>query len=274
VFCGALLGRPTPEGSTLEMMNELAIGIVTFACSFGAALVGMALHKRLPDAHLDSESKDVLKLVMGLIGTMSALVLGLLIASAQSAYNSQSGRLQHIAADIIQLDHMLASYGPEAKDTRDLLREAVRTAHDRLWSSDGVRTEKLDPLMRLQGERFMAHLQGLTPRNDAQRFLQSQALQLSETIGQARSLMFEQARSSVSWPFLTILLFWISMLFLGFGLLVRFHATVAIAALIGSLSVAAAIFLILDLGSPYAGLIQLSDLPLRDALAQIDQGTP
>jgi hypothetical protein len=256
-------------------MIELAVGIVTFVCSFGAALVGMALHKRLPDAHLDSESKDVLKLVMGLIGTMSALVLGLLIASAQSAYNSQSGRLQHIAADIIQLDHVLALYGPETKDTRDLLREAVRTVHDQLWSSDGVRTEKLDPReMRLQGDRFIAHLQGLTPRNDAQRFFQSHALQLSETIGQARSLMFEQARSSVPWPFLMILLFWISVLFLGFGVLVRLHATVAIAALIGSLSVSAAIFLILDLGSPYSGLIQLSDLPLRDVLAQIDQGAP
>jgi hypothetical protein len=255
-------------------MNALAVGIATFVCSFGAALIGMALHKRLPDTHLDSDSKDFLRLVMGLIGTMSALVLGLLIASAQSAYNGQNGNLRHLAADVIQVDRTLELYGPETKDTRVLLRNAVRTAHDRIWSSEGVRIAQLDSQdILLQGDRFMAGPEELTPKNDAQRFLRNRALQLSATIGQTRSLMFEQARSSVSWPFLVILLFWLGVLFAGFGMLVRFHVTVVIAALIGSLSVSAAVFLILQLASPYAGLIQISDLPLREALAQIDQGT-
>jgi hypothetical protein len=251
-------------------MNALTIGVAAFACSFAAALVGMALHGRLPGDHLDGESKDVLKLVMGLIGTMSALVLGLLIASAQSTYNGQNASLQHMAADVVQLDHMLAIYGPETKEARGLLREGVDTVRERIWSSDGMQTEKLDPRdMRAQADRFLAALQELKPANDAQRFLQAQALQTSVAIGQTRSLMFEQAHSSVAWPFLVILVFWISVLFLGFGLLVRFHTTVAVVVLVGALSVSAAIFLILELGNPYNGLIQISDLPLRDALGQI-----
>lgn len=256
-------------------MSPLLIGSLTFALSFGASLAGMTLHNRLPDDHLDSDLKDVVKLVMGLIATMAALVLGLLVASAQSSYNSQNGNLQQLAADMSQLDHALAIYGSELTNARDLLRQLTVTVHDGIWTTNGVQTANLDPrVVRSQADTFFAALQSLTPKTDAQRFAHSEALQLSASIAQVRSLMFEQVRSAIAWPFLAILIFWISVLFLGFGLLARFHATVAIALLIGSLSVSAAIFLILELGDPYTGLIELSDAPLRDVLAQIGQGAP
>ena len=89
------------------MMSSLAIASVVFSCSFGAALVGMVLHVKLPDRHLDTESRDVVKLVMGLIATMAALVLSLLIASASSSYNQQSSELNAVSANIILLDRTL-----------------------------------------------------------------------------------------------------------------------------------------------------------------------
>jgi hypothetical protein len=253
-------------------MNPVVIGLITFGCSYGAAVVGLTLHSKVPERHLDGDSKDVMKLVLGLIATLSALVLGLLIASAQNLYSTQSGNVQKLAGNVAVLDHVLELYGPGANDTRELLRQAVAAVHDQIWTANRVQAANLDPRStRYEADRFAKALQGLAPKSDAQRFLQAQALQLSGTIGETRSLMFGQASSSVPWPFLVVVIFWVTALFLGFGLFARFHATVAVALLVGSLSVAAAIFLILELSKPYAGLIQLSDEPLRDVLAQIGQ---
>jgi hypothetical protein len=101
--------------------------------------------------------------------------------------------------------------------------------------------------------------------------MQSRAVQESESIAQSRLLMFEQLDGSISWPFLTVLVFWICVLFLGSGLFTRYNTTVTVALLVGALSVAGAIFLILELSEPYRGLMRLSDEPLRNAMTQIDR---
>ncbi len=125
-------------------MSSLAIALVVFSCSFGAALIGMVLHVKLPDHHLDTDSRDVVKLVMGLIATMSALVLSLLIASANSSYDRQSSELKALSTKILLLDRTLKFYGPGAKEERDGLRDAIVQTHDRIWSRKGVRPENLD----------------------------------------------------------------------------------------------------------------------------------
>ena len=124
--------------------SSLAIASVVFGCSFGAALIGMVLHVKLPDNHLDQDSRDVVKLVMGLIATMSALVLSLLIASANSSYYRHSGELKTLSANILLLDRTLKFYGPDAKEARDGLRDAIRQTNDRIWSPNGVRPKNLD----------------------------------------------------------------------------------------------------------------------------------
>jgi hypothetical protein len=187
----------------------------------------MVLHVELPDRHLDTDSRDVVKLVMGLIATMSALVLSLLIASASTSYDRQSNELKALSTDIILLDRTLESYGPGAKVARDRLRDAVRQAHDRIWSPDGVRPENLDSrATRNSVNANIEQLLRLSPKTDAERMMQSRAVQESESITQSRLAMFEQLDSSISWPFLTVLVFWICMLFLGFGLFARFNPTV------------------------------------------------
>lgn len=232
----------------------------------------MTLHVKLPDHHLDSESKDVVKLVMGLIATMAALVLSLLIASASSSYQAQENELQSLSANVILLDRLLTFYGPDAREPRHLLHQGMADLHDRVWSADGAGGADLDPRTTQSiANAFVAGLQSLSPSTDSQHALKSQALQLSQSLGQTRLLMFEQSGSSISWPFLTVLVFWICMLFLGFGLFARFNATVTVALFIGAVSVAGAIFLILELNEPYRGFMRVSDAPLRDALAQIDR---
>ncbi len=253
-------------------MNQFAIASVVFGCSFGAALVGMVLHVKLPDHLLDPDSRDVVKLVMGLIATMAALVLSLLIASASTSYDRQSSELKALSVNIVLLDRTLEFYGPGAQAARDGLRDVVRHTHDRIWSPEGVRPEDLNSMeTRNSAKANVERLHTLSPQTDMERMLQSRAIQESENISQARLLMFAQLGGSISWVFLTVLIFWISMLFLGFGVFARFNATVTLALLVGALSVAGAIFLILELNDPYRGLLRISDEPLRNAIAQIDQ---
>ncbi|MGC2200088.1 MAG: hypothetical protein WA633_08085 [Stellaceae bacterium] len=253
-------------------MSSFAIASVVFGCSFGAALIGMVVHIKLPDHHLDTDSRDVVKLVVGLIATMSALVLSLLIASANSSYDRQSSELKALSANILLLDRTLKFYGPGAKAARDGLRDAIVQTHDRIWSREGVRPVNLDSRATQNSVNAnIEQLLNLSPKTDAERMMQSRAVEESESIAQSRLAMFEQLGSSILWPFLTVLVFWICMLFLGFGLFTRFNATVTVALLVGALSVAGAIFLILELSEPYRGLMRISDEPLRNAMGQIDR---
>jgi len=101
--------------------------------------------------------------------------------------------------------------------------------------------------------------------------VQSQALRLLGTLGDTRLLLNEQARGSISWPFLLVLVFWLTVLFVGFGLFARSNATLIAALLLGALSVAGAIFLILELNRPYGGVMQISIVPIRNALEQMNR---
>jgi hypothetical protein len=207
---------------------------------------------------------------MGLIATMAALVLGLLIATALSSYNTQNANLRKLAADILQQDHYLAMYGAETEDLRDQLRQLVARAHDQIWSSTGVNIEYLESdKIQEQTGRFLATIASLSPKTELQSFAQKQALQFGTQIGELRALLVEQRGAASSGLFLVVLVLWLSVLFLGFGLVAPFHATNITAIAFGALSISAAVFVILELGEPYRGFIQLSDLPLRDALTQM-----
>jgi len=247
-------------------VSAMAISWVVFACVFGAALLGMFLRATLPEHHLSADSKDVVKLGMALIATMSALLLGLLIASAKGSYDAQSGEVTQMSANIIQLDRILARYGPETKGVRDVLRRTVVSV-DRNWSRGTSRSEKLDSAeTRAGGASFYEQIQELAPRNDFQRSLQGQALQIALDLGRARALLLEQAGSSIPTPFLVVVVFWLAVIFTSFGLFAPYNATVIATLFVCALSVSGAIFLILELDSPFAGLMQISDLPLRNAL--------
>lgn len=248
-------------------MSLMAISWIIFACVFGGALLGMLLRKLLPAHHLNSDSKDVVKLGTALIATMSALVLGLLIASAKTSFDAQRGEFTQMSANIIQLDRILARYGPETKEARDVLRRAALSL-DRNWSGGTSRAEKLDSAeTRAAGANFYEKIQELAPRNDFQRLIQGQALQIALDLGRGRSLLLEQAGSSIPKPFLVVMVFWLAIIFTSFGLFAPCNATVIATLFVCALSVSGAIFLILELDTPFAGLMQISDIPLRNALA-------
>ncbi|MBV8651267.1 MAG: DUF4239 domain-containing protein, partial [Alphaproteobacteria bacterium] len=169
---------------------------------------------------------------------------------------------------VITLDRMLALYGPDTGEVREQLRRMVESSVDRIWPRDRPHPATVTPVPP-QGQVGAIYIavQKLTPQTDSQRFLQGQVLQSLATIGQTRALMFEQNSEPISWPFLVVLIFWVGVLFAGFGLLAARNATAIAALLVGALSVAGAVFLVLELSQPYGGMLQLSSAGLENALA-------
>jgi hypothetical protein len=249
-------------------MSSIAISSIVFACVFGGAVLGMIIRPVLPEHHLSADSKDVVKVGMGLVATLSALVLGLLVASAKSSYDAQSSELTEMSSKIVLLDRVLVHYGPEATEARDLLRSSVMRALDQMWSKDRTSSSQLEP-QSAGGEALFERIQGLSPKDEAQSSLKAQALSIAMAIGQTRWLMYEQGAASISMPLLAVLVFWLTALFISFGLFAPRNGTGVASLLISALSVSGAIFLILEMYAPYAGLIQVSRAPLRAALAQL-----
>jgi hypothetical protein len=235
-----------------------------FACLFGAGLLGVRVRAMLPEDHLSPETKDGVKVGMGLVATMAALVLGLLVASTKGAYDTQKNEVTQMAAKIVFLDRVLANYGSETAETRDLLRRSVGSAINRMWpDKKSSQAAQLDP-SATSGEAFFNSIQQLSPQNDAQRSLKSQAVQVTTDVGQMRWLLFEQTESSISVPMLIVLIAWLAIIFVSVGLFAPPNATVIVALMLSALSVA--IFLILELDMPFDGVIQISSAPMRNAL--------
>src|SRR5580692_925129 len=249
-------------------MNSIEISSITFAFAFGGSILGMLLRTALPERHMNPESKDAVKVTMALVSTMSALVLGSLIASAKSSYDTQKNELTDMSSKVILLDRVLAHYGPEAKEARDELRNSVVGAIEQMWSSDRTGLSQSEPVTS-NPEALYDKMQSLAPKNDAQHSAQSQALSLVISLGQTRWLMYEQRASSGSVQLLMVLIFWLTALFISFGLFAPRNATVFVTLLVSAISVSFAIFLILELNNPYVGVIRISDAPLRSALAHL-----
>ena len=251
-------------------MSALAIGTIVFACLFGGALGGMFVRARLPDHHLTKETEDVVKLSMGVIATMSALVVGLLIASAKGSFDTKDAELKQFSADLLLLDRQLVHLGAETKEARDLLRRYTLYKIDATWpgeASHPVETARGPMLL----EDVQDRLRALVPQNDAQRWLQASALQISGDLAQIRWLLREQMGATVPTAFLLILVFWLTIIFGSFGLFAPRNPIATVALLLCSLSVAGAIFLILEMAHPFGGLIEISSAPMRDALAHLGQ---
>jgi hypothetical protein len=249
-------------------VTSIVISSIVFACVFGSALVAMFVKRALPEHHLSADSKDVVKLGMGLIATLAALVLGLLIATAKGTYDTQSSAIKELSANVLLIDRILAQYGPETKEARDLLRSGVEASVDHLWPNDSARHSDLTPgEARAAMEAMYDKVAGLSLQNDAQRALKARALETTTDLLQARLRLFARQDNSLPLPFLVVLVFWLSILFAGYGLLAPPNATVVAVLVVCTLSVSGAIFLMLELSTPFAGIMQVSSAPVRDALS-------
>jgi hypothetical protein len=243
--------------------------LISFGVIFGGSLAGIVLRSVLPERYFTNEEKDVLRLGLGLVTMLSALVLGLLVSTAKSSYDAKRGQLTQLATDVILVDRSLELYGSETSNARHALREQVAAVADQI---DSLRYRSSKP-QALSSEAelsdFYQMVRRLSPRDDGQRALKAEVLRISAEIGQIRASSLARESSSIPIPFLVVLVFWLTALFAGFGLFASRNPVAATALCVCALIVSTAIFLILDMDQPLTGLMKLSDEPLRNALAVI-----
>lgn len=250
-------------------MSDVGLAAITFLCTLGAALIATAVRTLLPPPHMSRETQDVVRLGMGLVATMTALLLGLVTAAAKGSFDSQDAGMRSAAAGIVTLDRHLARYGPEAGPIRDALRNAVATRIEAIWPASGAG----HGLGSLKGpgpaEKIEDQVLALAPADDTHRWLKSEALRLCEEVLRTRTMMVGNAAGSVPRPFLMVVVFWLMMTFASFGLYAPRNATVIAVLFIAALSVALAVYLILELDDPFTGVIRISSAPMRSALASL-----
>ena len=253
-------------------MTALGVAAVTFVCTVGAALLGTVMRGALPPAHVTKESQDAIRLGMGLVATMTALLLGLVTAAAKGSFDSQDAAVKDAATNIVLLDRLLARYGPETQPTRDLLRRALGARIEATWPTRG-KPQARDVAQPRAGpspaEEVENQILRLSPETDAQRWFKSEALTLTQAVLRARWVLDTTAGGSVPQTFLVVVIFWLALTFASFGLSAPRNATVVTVFLMSAFSVAAAVFLIYELDSPFDGVVRISSEPLRNALANV-----
>lgn len=246
----------------LLILLVAALGMVT----------AMLASRVVPQAHLGSDGRDVIKLGLALVATLVALVLGLMIATAKSGFDAQGTSVRQLAANLILLDRVLAEYGPEAAPPRELLKIGAVKLRQRLWPDDGGAPPSLEPdEARKEMHAFSLQLMALAPSDDSGRFLKARAMQLTTDLGASRFQLFVQGSSRLPGAFTVILAAWLFILFAGYGLIAPRNGTVVAALSACSLSVAAALFLIIEFTDPFDGAVRVSGQPITQAIIQMGQ---
>ena len=247
-------------------MNSYNISLLVFAVVFGGALLGILLKAILPETHLNSESREIVKLSIGLIATMTALVLGLLVSSVKSSFDGKNEEYNRICSNLVILDRTLAQYGPESAPIRMRLKLAVTARSEQLTDRTGDRVTKADAYTNMIAlEQLQEGIRALQPANDGQKELKARALSVSTLIIAERWHLLGGVASAVPKPFLFMVVVWLAIIFLSFGLYAPRNTTVLAALVLAAISVAGALFLILEMDRPFDGIIHLSNAPLRNA---------
>jgi len=251
-------------------MSALLISFIILAFMLSGMVLGSYLRLVLPDYHTQADSKDILMTAAATMGTLIALIIGLLVTSAKSTYDDTSSSITQSGAKIITLDYYLSHYGPEAKELRVLLRQDTAAAIGRMWPDEDAQGSVWAKMMAADETADLYNkIRELSPQNDAQKYLQTQALQITADMMQTRWMLIEQSQVNLPRMFLVVLTFWLTVLFIQFGLLAPRNRTALSAVFICALSMAGAIFLILELNHPLEGRIKISSAPMQKTLSLI-----
>jgi hypothetical protein len=248
-------------------VSSLILSLVVFVVVLAGAIIGAFLRNILSDRVLTADSKEVVKLGAGLIGTLAALVLGLMVAAAKGSYDTQNNDVRKIASDVMLLDLTLEHYGPEARGTRDLLRHALGPMVEQIWRENSSNAAMRVPFeATVAGNAAYDSIRQLSPQDEFRRGLKAQALDIATDLAKTRTLLFQEASQSIPTAFFVALVFWLAAMFVSFSLFTRVNAAVAVVLVVLALSFSGAIFLIQAMNDPFAGPLQISSAPLRNAL--------
>jgi hypothetical protein len=258
----------------VPQMTDEQLSLVLGGTVFAGGAVGLVLQHFLHERFTTGGPRDMIGAVVGLLTLLSALVLGLLIWTAYGVYSGQNIAVQTLAAKLLQLDHALIDYGPDADAGRAQLKQDLAGTIKDIWESDQGAAEFAahnfaeanDNLSRKQ-----SYLESLTPSTDKQKQALAAATQTIDSIGQSRLQMSFALESPVSYPLIYVVIAWATGLFCGFGLMSRGNQMSIVVLAFGALAIASAVYVILDLSSPYSGVFGASPAPLEQVLAYMSQ---
>lgn len=251
-------------------MTPFSISLIFLVCIFGSTVFGLYFSDLLPIHHLNNNSRDSLRTGAGLMATLAALVLGLLVASSKESFDQMKAGIVQSSAKVILLDRTLANYGAETKEIREELRRIVVSLRDHIWPKSGGNKETLKQVEKNPRiEDIHNMLQELVPRDEKENNLKQQALELCNEVMLERWLLIEGAKNPPPTLLLTVLAFWLIVLFAIFGLLAPRNATVITVLFLCTLSVAGTVFLILEMERPLEGLFKVSSISIDRALEHL-----
>lgn len=248
------------------MRSPLIIAILFFATVMAGAVAGWSLRKRLPKDHLTEETKSVVSVSMAVVATISALVLGLLISNANTAFSALGGEVTALSAGIIRLDNILRRYGSETEPARQLLREFVERKTADLFPEDTADVDLSNAATYELLQRLEDSMLSLQPANERDKWWLEQAMTLAGKIGDIGWLMAQQAGQGTPKAFVVLLAFWLTSLFASFGLFGPPNRTTLVFVVLCALAAAGAIGMILELEKGFGGMVHVSPLPMRQAL--------
>jgi len=252
-------------------MNSILVSLIVLGAAIAGSLLGYLLQRLLPDRYLQSETKEIVWLGTGLIATMAALVLGLLVDNAKSSFDDENASFRELALNVVMLDRTLASYGQEAQPAREQLKRTIEQVIESLWPQDpSAESAAIDDVkITAEGHALVESLRKLAPRDDTQTSLKSSAVQLSTDLTRDRWRLSQSSESSLPVPFLVVLALWLALLFGSFGLFAPRNPLAFAAMIVCAASVAGAVFLIVDLDQPFHGIVKISPAALEDALSKL-----
>jgi Protein of unknown function (DUF4239) len=249
-------------------MHSFAVSSLIFAIVFGGAIAGMFLRRALPEEHFGTDAKETVRLAIGLIGTMTGLVLGMLVSSSKTYYDGQKNVVAQMSSQVILLNTLLVEYGPEAKPIRREAHQFVEDAVDRIWPKEESRLFELRPTNN--GDKVRAELDSLVPKDERQAALRAQ---IEAVVRDARNtywLMFlESEQTSLATPLLVVVTAWLVTIFVSFGIFAPKNPTVMVTLLVCAIAVSGAIFIIMEMYAPFSGILKISPVAVRDALSQM-----
>lgn len=253
-------------------MSSLAIACTLFGWVLVSTLAAMMIASRLPGHHIGGDFKDIVRLGLGIIGTLTAMVLGLLVASAKGTYDAQSGTVKEISAQLAVIDRVLARYGAEAAGARERLHELAQATLDQMWPQDAkAAVEFSGGASRNAGEALFEEIAKFEPANDTQRMLKSRAQDMLVGLAHPRQRLLVNSERSIPSQLLVVLGIWQAVLFAGIGLLAPRNAAGIAVLMVCMLSVSSSIFLIMELDRPFAGMIRVSEAPLRSVISHLGE---
>lgn len=254
-------------------MSPLNVSIITFLVVVAGGFAGRLIRARLPDHHLDSSTTDTIKMGIGFLATLAALVLGLLVSSAKASFDAKGELIRNVAVQILQLDGNLRRLGPPAQPVREKVLQLVSAQVARMGSGQEPLTH-MPQVGRAGGSAIVdtQHVLAAIGASDpASRGTVDKAAERVEQLEQFRYIAIASGGSSITVPLLVVLLLWLSGIAAGWNVIGAPNRTVLGVTVLCALSMACAIFLILEMDTPFGGLVHVSLEPLQAALTQLRQ---